>query len=61
MIKFAGGVMAWQSRLQKFVALSTIEAEFIAINETCKELLWMKKFLHELGFVQGKYVLFIDS
>ncbi|KAI5404185.1 hypothetical protein KIW84_051359 [Lathyrus oleraceus] len=27
----------------------------------CKELLWLKKFLQELGFVQDKYVLFVDS
>ncbi|CAJ2645756.1 unnamed protein product [Trifolium pratense] len=61
MIKFAGGVVAWQSRLQKCVALSTTEAEFIAITEAYKELLWLKKFLQELGFVQDKYVLFVDS
>lgn len=53
--------MAWQSRLQKCVALSTIEAEFIAITEACKELLWLKKYLQEFGFVQDKYVLFVDS
>jgi hypothetical protein len=61
MIKFAGGAVAWQSRLQKCVALSTTEAEFIAITEACKELLWLKKFLQELDFVQDKYVLFVDS
>ena len=45
LITFAGGVVAWQSRLQKCVALSTTEVEFIAITEACKELLWLKKFL----------------
>ena len=33
LISFTGGAVAWQSRLQKCVALSTIEAEFIAITE----------------------------
>nr|KYP56164.1 Retrovirus-related Pol polyprotein from transposon TNT 1-94 [Cajanus cajan] len=61
LIKFAGGVVAWQSRLQRCVALSTTEAEFISITEACKELLWLKKFLQELGFVQEKYPLFVDS
>jgi len=61
LIKFAGGVVAWQSRLQRCVALSTTEAEFIAITEACKELIWFKKFLQELGFVQDKYILFCDS
>nr|KYP49356.1 Retrovirus-related Pol polyprotein from transposon TNT 1-94 [Cajanus cajan] len=61
LIKFAGGVVAWQSRLQRCVALSTTEAEFISITEACKELLWLKKFLQELGFVHKKYPLFVDS
>ena len=42
---FAGGVVSWKSRLQQCVALSTIEAEYIAITESCKETLWMKNFL----------------
>ncbi|KAI5400938.1 hypothetical protein KIW84_065686 [Lathyrus oleraceus] len=59
-IKFSGGVLAWQSRLQTCV-LFTIEADFISIIEACKELLWLKNFLQEIGFVQDKYVLFVDS
>ena len=61
MIKFEGGAVTWQSRLQRCVALSTTEAEFISITEACKELLWVKKFLQELGVVQDKYLLFMDS
>jgi len=37
------------------------EAKFIVITEACKELLWLKKFLQELGFVQNNYPLFVDS
>ena len=61
LITYAGGAVAWQSRLQKCVALSTTESEFIAATEACKEMLWMKKFVHELGFTQEKYVLYCDS
>jgi len=52
LITFAGRDVAWQSRLQKCVALSTSEAKFINTTEACKELLWMKKFVQELGFQQ---------
>ncbi|RVW49594.1 Retrovirus-related Pol polyprotein from transposon TNT 1-94 [Vitis vinifera] len=45
----AGGTVSWQSMLQKCVALSTTKAEYIAITKASKELLWMKKFLQELG------------
>ena len=36
---FAGGTISWQSRLQKCVALSTIEVEYIAAYEASKEML----------------------
>lgn len=61
LIKLAGGAISWQSKLQRCVALSTTEAEFIAITEACKDLLWLKKFLQELGLTQERYVLFCDS
>ena len=53
--------MSWQSRLQKSVALSTTEAEYIAAAEACKELLWMKRFIHELRFKQQCYVVYCDN
>uniref|UniRef100_A0A803N8D1 Reverse transcriptase Ty1/copia-type domain-containing protein n=1 Tax=Chenopodium quinoa TaxID=63459 RepID=A0A803N8D1_CHEQI len=55
MITFAGGAVFWQSRLQKCVALSITESEFIAATEACKELLWMKRFVRQLGFTQKRY------
>ena len=61
MITYLGGAVSWQSKLQKCVALSTTEAEYIAITEAAKELLWMKKFLQELGLQQERYVLYYDS
>ena len=53
--------MSWQSRLQKCVALSTTEAEYIAAAEAGKEMLWMKRFLQELELQQDRYVIFCDS
>jgi hypothetical protein len=61
LITFSGGAVSWQSKLQKCVALSTTEAEFIATTEACKEMLWMKRFLHELGQGQQKYAMYCDS
>ena len=61
LITFSRGAVSWQSKLQKRVALSSIEAEFIAVTKVCKELLWMKKFVQELGFKQDTYVMFYDN
>ena len=58
---FAGGAVSWQSKLQKCVALSTTEAEFVAATEACKELLFLKRFLKELSYSQERYVLLCDS
>ncbi|GJU25788.1 putative RNA-directed DNA polymerase [Tanacetum coccineum] len=61
LMTFAGGAVSWQSRLQKCVALSTTEAEYMAATEACKELLWLKRFLQELGFKQQRYAVLCDN
>ncbi|KAJ0865779.1 putative RNA-directed DNA polymerase [Helianthus annuus] len=61
LMTFAGGAVSWQSRLQKYVALSTTEAEYVAATEACKELLWLKRFMQELGFMQQRYVVLCDN
>ena len=47
--------------MQKCVALSTTKAECIAANEAGKEMLWLKRFLQELGLKQDGYVVNCDS
>ena len=61
LITFAGGAVSWQSRLQKCVALSTTEAEYMAAVEAGKELIWMRDFLEELGVEQASYPLYCDN
>ena len=43
-------LISWGSKKQKSIALSTMEAEYIAISEGLKEAIWVKQFLGELGF-----------
>ena len=56
-----GTAISWMSRLQKSVALSTTEAEYMAIAEAAKELIWLKNFLSELGMKQEDCVLHCDN
>ncbi|KAK4382379.1 Retrovirus-related Pol polyprotein from transposon TNT 1-94 [Sesamum angolense] len=39
-----GACISWKSQLQNIVALSTTEAEYIAITEAFKEALWLEGF-----------------
>jgi hypothetical protein len=62
-IMLNGGAIAWRSKRQTTVALSTMEAEYMALTEAAKEIKWMRHFLFELGVAKkdGSTVLRTDS
>jgi hypothetical protein len=53
--------VSWKVVLQHLVTLSTTEAEYMAIAETCKELIWLKGLYAELCGVDSCINLFSDS
>jgi len=56
-----GTTISWKSKLQERVSLSTTEAEYVAISEAAKEMIWLKNLLKELGKQQDGSPLFSDS
>ncbi len=44
-----GGAVSWQSCKQHTVALSSVEAEYMAAAEATREAVWWRAFLTELG------------
>ncbi|GKB03300.1 hypothetical protein Tco_0831389 [Tanacetum coccineum] len=44
-----GCVVTWKATLQHVVALSTTEAEYMALTEAVKEAIWLRGLLEELG------------
>ena len=44
-----GTTVSWISKLQQVVALSTTEAEYVAAIEASKEIIWLQRFMEELG------------
>jgi hypothetical protein len=47
--KLFDGTISWSCKRQTCVALSSTEAEFIALSEACKEALWIRRILHDLN------------
>ena len=58
---FVGATISWDSRKQQVVALSSTKAEYIALTEGAKELIWLQRLFGELGFQQSNFTLFSDS
>jgi hypothetical protein len=44
------GPVIWRSRKQKSVALSTMEAEFMALSDAVKEIIWIRALLLAMGY-----------
>ena len=59
---FAGGLVSWQSRKQDCVVLSSTEAEYVALSEACKEVVWLRRLLKQIGYPQSSAsVLYEDN
>eukprot|EP00253_Pinus_taeda_P022256 PITA_22256 len=56
-----GTTVSWVSKLQSVVSLSTTEAEYVAATEANKEMIWLQRFLDELGKKQELGRLYNDS
>ena len=48
MFLLAGGAVSWQSKKQAVVALSTIEAEYVALSVAAQEATWLQKLFVNL-------------
>ena len=57
-----GAPIIWKSKKQPIIALSTCEAEYIALSEVVKELLWVSMTLKELNIKRsGPMKVYIDN
>ena len=56
-----GSAVSWKASLQPVVALSTTEAEYIAVTEVIKEGIWLRGLLGELSSCSDKMDILCDS
>jgi hypothetical protein len=49
LFKLANGIISWQSRAQKTIALSATEAEYMALSDCSRQAVWINNIFSELG------------
>ena len=47
-----GCAISWRSKKQSIVALSSTEAEYVALCEAAQETTWLRNLLHDIGLQQ---------
>lgn len=52
LIYLNGCLIAWKSKLQPMVTLSSTEAEYVALNDAAKEGIWVRRMAGEVGHLQ---------
>jgi uncharacterized protein YjeT (DUF2065 family) len=58
----AGGVVAWSSRRQSTVAISSMESEFIALVSATADARWIQQLLQEIGMSDKLPIpIFVDN
>ncbi|GJZ93542.1 retrovirus-related pol polyprotein from transposon TNT 1-94 [Tanacetum coccineum] len=54
-------LVSWSSKKQRSTAISTTEAEYIAMSGCCAQILWMRSQLKDYGFDFNKIPLYCDN
>ncbi|GJS45529.1 retrovirus-related pol polyprotein from transposon TNT 1-94 [Tanacetum coccineum] len=54
-------LVSWSSKKQKCTAISSTEAEYIALSGCCAQILWMRLQLTDYGFQFNKIPLYCDN
>ena len=58
----AGGAVSYSSKKQSSVALSTTESEYMALLHALKELIWLLRFLREIGYdISNQNIIHTDN
>jgi hypothetical protein len=54
-------LVSWSYKKQTSMALSTVEAEYVAVEQCCAQLLWMRQTLWDFGYNMSKVPLLCDN
>ncbi|GKD89531.1 retrotransposon protein, putative, unclassified, partial [Tanacetum coccineum] len=54
-------LVRWMSKKQDYTAMSSAEAEYVALSASCAQVMWMRTQLKDYGFNYNKIPLYCDS
>nr|GEZ37182.1 retrotransposon protein, putative, Ty1-copia subclass [Tanacetum cinerariifolium] len=61
-VQFLGErLISWSSKRQKSAAISSMEAEYIALSGCCAQILWMRSQLSDYGLGFNKIPMYCDN
>jgi hypothetical protein len=60
-IMICGGPVSWKSQLHKTLAHSSCEAEYVALSEIGREIVWLCNFFDEIGVAYHRPKIYCDS
>nr|GEY38822.1 retrovirus-related Pol polyprotein from transposon TNT 1-94 [Tanacetum cinerariifolium] len=61
-IQFLGDkLVSWMSKKQNCTAMSSAEAEYVALSASCAQVMWMRTQLQDYGINYNKLSLYCDS
>ena len=62
LFQISAGAVSWRSKKQECVALSTTEAEYVALASAAQESIWLRKLIAKLGSPpKGPRTIFDDN
>lgn len=57
----AGGVFTWQSRAQRTAAHSSTDAEYMALSDCSRQVIWIRSLISELGYNLSAVPIYCDN
>jgi hypothetical protein len=59
--KIGDSIIDWKAYKEPIIALSTAEAEYVALTPTIQELIWLQQLLKDVGYKQATTIIKEDN
>ena len=61
-VRLMDAIISFKSSIQRSIALSTVESEFLALKDACQEIEWLRALVQEMGItLKGPTAIMQDN